>query len=604
LTRDPLDVLKHVFGHAAFRGQQEAVVRQVAGGGDAIALFPTGAGKSVCYQVPALCREGVGIVVSPLVSLMQNQVEALRQAGVRAGSLQHGQSPEEAAATRRALLAGELDLLYVTPERIVTERFLEVLDRIPISVFAIDEAHCVSQWGHDFRPEYAQLGVLSRFAGVPRIAVTATADERTRADIIKVLGLSHAPVFTASFDRPNIAYEIVERASPKQQLLDFLGRHRSESGIVYCLSRKKVEETAEWLSGQGFRALPYHAGLDLSVRSTNLDRFLKEDEIVMVATVAFGMGIDKPDVRFVAHLDLPSSVEGYYQETGRAGRDGLPSEAWMVYGMSDVAARRRMIDTGSAADAVKRVEKTKLNALLGIAETAGCRRQAILSHFGESHGGGCGNCDTCRSPVRCYDATEDARKALSAIYRTGQRYGGGHVVDVLRGKVTEKVTRNAHDKLSVFGIGKDRDERAWNSVIRQLVASGAIEIAHEEHGALRFGESAGPIVKGQVPVTMRIDPAPARGGGRAPRRPDATPVAAEDEGLFQALRAERTRIAQEQGIPSYLIFNDATLKELAKKRPTSLEEMNGIPGIGDRKLSVYGETFLAVLSPSPAPRVA
>jgi ATP-dependent DNA helicase RecQ len=602
VTRDPLDVLKHVFGHAAFRGQQEAVVRQVTGGGNALALFPTGAGKSICFQVPAICREGVGIIVSPLVALMHNQVENARQAGVRAASLQHGQTMEESAAVNRALLAGELDLLYVTPERIVTDRFLQTLHRVKVALFAIDEAHCVSQWGHDFRPEYAQLGVLAQFEGVPRIAVTATADERTRADIVDKLRLQDAPVYTASFDRPNIGYEIVERDSPKQQLLAFLDTHKGESGIVYCLSRKKVEETAAWLVEKGRRALPYHAGLDIGVRARNQDRFLKEDEIIMVATVAFGMGIDKPDVRFVAHLDLPASVEGYYQETGRAGRDGLPSEAWMAYGLSDVASRRRMIDTGNATDAIKRVEKAQLNALLGIAETAGCRRQAILSHFSESHSGACGNCDTCRNPVRTYDATKNAQKVLSAIYRTGQRYGSGHVIDVLKGKATDKVTRNGHDRIPTFGIGKDVDDRGWNSVIRQLVASGAIEIAHEEHGALRLGDSARAILKGESSVTMRIDPALPRGGRR---RITAEAVPAQDEGVFQALRAERTRLAQEQGIPSYLIFTDATLKEMSRLRPSSLEEMVGIIGVGDRKLAVYGEPFLAVLNgPGMAPRAA
>ena len=596
--RDPLEVLASVFGHRAFRGKQEEVVRHVVAGGDAVVLFPTGAGKSICYQVPALCRPGTAIVVSPLIALMRDQVEALRQAGVRATALNSTLSGDEAFRVRLDLREGLLDLLYVTPERLLSEGFLDLLSQVKIALFAIDEAHCVSQWGHDFRPEYMALSVLrERFPGVPRIALTATADLQTRADLLVRLEMEDAAVYTTSADRPNIRYAIVQKDNPRKQLLAFLRRHQGSSGIVYCLSRRKVEETATFLEDNGIRALPYHAGLDRAVRDANQDAFLKEEGLVLVATIAFGMGIDKPDVRFVAHLDLPSSVEAYYQETGRAGRDGLPSEAWMAYGLSDMALRGRMIDEREAPDDVKRIERAKLGALLGVCETAGCRRQALLAYFGERHPGQCGNCDTCEAPVDTWDGTVAAQKILSAMVRTGQRYGAGHVIDVLRGETTEKVTRAGHDRLPTFGVGKDIEPRVWQSAIRQLVAAGIVRVDHDEHGALVATEEARAVLKGDHPIRFRRDrvfkatEGRGRGGSSAP----VADLSADEQALFEALRAERLKLAREQGVPPYVVFHDTTLREMARLRPMDLDTLGRVPGVGEAKLRRYGDAMLEVI---------
>ncbi len=594
----PERVLADVFGHASFRGEQGDVVRHVTAGGDAVVLFPTGAGKSVCYQVPALCRAGVAIIVSPLIALMRDQVEALRQAGVPAAMLNSSLNADEARAVRDDLRADRLKLLYVAPERLVTPGFQQMLQEAHISLFAIDEAHCVSQWGHDFRPEYRELSrIAGAFPDVPRMALTATADPATRADIIERLGLENARVFASSFDRPNISYTIVQRDKGKEQLLDFLGSHERESGIVYCLSRKKVEQTADWLNAQGIRALPYHAGMDGYARSRNQDAFINEDGVVMVATVAFGMGIDKPDVRFVAHLDMPGSIEAYYQETGRAGRDGDPSAAWMCYAMSDVVLRRRMIDEGNAPEEVKRVERSKLNALLGVCETTACRRRTILSWFGEQHPGSCGNCDNCVTPADTWDATDAVIKAMSAIYRTGERFGVMHIVDVVTGKATEKVGKFGHDKLQVFGKGSDIDGRTWQSVLRQISASGLVAV-DSEHGGMRLAEEARPILRGETKIMLRRDQPKAKAARRS-RDTGAASSASMSSGvssLFEILRSARAGLAKTQGVPPYVVFHDTTLRAMAEAKPATLDAMAGLPGIGKAKLDRYGKHFLAVIA--------
>ncbi len=600
MSSDPLSVLKSVFGYESFRGHQAEVIEHVIAGGDALVLMPTGGGKSLCYQVPALCRPGVAVVVSPLIALMQDQVEALRQLGVRAAALNSSVPYAEAVEIERQMRAGEIDLIYVAPERLLSEAFLTQLTRCPLALFAIDEAHCVSQWGHDFRPEYIKLGVLhERFPSIPRLALTATADQPTRREIVERLKLEEGRVFVSGFDRPNIRYRVLPKDNPKKQLLAFLeAEHKGHSGIVYCLSRAKVEETAEWLAGEGFQALPYHAGLPQPVRFANQDRFLKEDGIVMVATIAFGMGIDKPDVRFVCHLDLPKSLEAYYQETGRAGRDGLPSDAWMVYGIQDVAKLHQMIEGSEAPDRQKQLERRKLDALLGYAETTRCRRQVLLDYFSDACEP-CGNCDTCLEPVEGFDGTVAAQKALSAIHRTGQMFGGGHVVDVLLGAVTDKVRQHAHDQLPTFGVGKEFGKDEWKSILRQLVARGLIRVDMDGHGALRLTPKARAVLVGEEKVSLRRDPVRAgrRGGSRVARKDGAAlfhdPA---DEALFQELRKLRLELARDQGVPPYVIFHDATLAEMVRERPLDLDRLGSLPGVGRRKLETYGEDFLAVIS--------
>jgi len=592
-----LAMLRQVFGHTGFRGAQSEIVEHVAGGGDALVLMPTGGGKSLCYQLPALMRDGTGIVVSPLIALMQDQVAALQQYGVRAAFLNSTLTARAAEAVERALAKGALDLLYVAPERLLTPRCLDLLARSRLALFAIDEAHCVSQWGHDFRPEYLQLAVLrERFAGIPRIALTATADPHTRQEILERLELRGARVFVSSFDRPNIRYTIVDKGDARAQLLAFIREtHADEAGIVYCLSRRKVEETAAWLAAQGVRALPYHAGMDTNARAEHQSRFQREDAIVMVATIAFGMGIDKPDVRFVAHLDLPKSIEGYYQETGRAGRDGLPADAWMAYGLADVVQQRRLIDLSDAGEDYKRVSAAKLDALLGLCETAGCRRVRLLAYFGEASTP-CGNCDNCLEPPRTWDATVAAQKALSAIYRTGQRFGAVHVIDVLRGKPSERTSRLGHDALPVFGVGTELDDVAWRGVFRQLVALGLARVDHAAHGALKLTEASRPVLRGEVRVEMRPTVTrvrPARGAARAALADDLPPP---DAGLLERMKAWRLAESRAQGVPAYVILHDATLAEVARRRPRDLASLAGIAGIGAKKLERYGSALLEVVA--------
>jgi ATP-dependent DNA helicase RecQ len=591
-----LHLLNTVFGHPAFRGAQQDIVSHVAGGGDALVLMPTGGGKSLCYQLPALLREGTALVVSPLIALMQDQVAALRQLGVRAAFLNSTLDGREINAVERALQAGELDLLYVAPERLMMPRMLDLLADTRIALFAIDEAHCVSQWGHDFRPEYMQLSVLhERFPAVPRIALTATADPQTRAEIIRQLALDEARVFVASFDRPNIRYTIVDKQDARAQLLHFIREeHAGEAGIVYCLSRKKVEETAAWLASHGVRALPYHAGMDAETRTSHQARFQREDGIVIVATIAFGMGIDKPDVRFVAHLDLPKSIEGYYQETGRAGRDGGAADAWMAYGLGDVVQQRRMIDQSEGSEAYRRASLVKLEALLGLCETAGCRRVRLLDYFGEASTP-CGNCDTCLEPPQTWDATEAARKALSCIYRTGQRFGAVHLIDVLRGRATERASQWDHDKLNVFGVGSDLDEAAWRNVFRQLVALGYARPDHEAYGALRLTDASRDVLKGERHVEMRRV-MPRKGKAAARRRStDTTAMPAADASLLDRLKAWRIEQARAQSVPAYVIFHDRTLSAIAAAQPRDLDALSMIDGIGARKLERYGPTLLQLL---------
>jgi len=619
-TEAPLQVLREVFGYPAFRGRQAAIVEHVTAGGDALVLMPTGGGKSLCYQVPAIVRhragQGVTVVVSPLIALMHDQVGALEEAGVHAAFLNSTLEADEARHIERELLSGRLVLLYAAPERILTPRFLAMLDslheRQQLALFAIDEAHCVSQWGHDFRAEYLGLSVLhERYPGVPRMALTATADTHTRQDIVQRLQLDGAPCFIDSFDRPNIRYTIVEKDEARTQLLRFLrDEHEGEAGIVYCQSRRRVEETAQWLAAQGVQALPYHAGLEAEVRSRHQDRFLREEAVVMVATIAFGMGIDKPDVRFVAHLDLPRNIEGYYQETGRAGRDGLPADAWMAYGLADVVNQRRMIDEGESEEAFKRLQRGKLEALLALAESHDCRRVRLLAYFGEERPAGwrCGHCDNCLDPPATWDATEAARKALSCVYRFAQAggasYGAGHLIDVLRGKVTDKVQQRGHESLSTFGIGAEVSEAQWRGVLRQLVALGHLR-AEGDYGTLALTPSARAVLRGEVTLQLRVPAAPAAKGARPSRRGarsgSAPPLPLDDEAAtrFLRLKAWRAEVAREHGLPVYVIFHDATLAEMARERPATLDALAGLSGVGAKKLQAYGAEILRVVG-SPA----
>ena len=589
-------ILNEVFGYPAFRGQQGEIIEHVAGGGDALVLMPTGSGKSLCYQIPALMREGVGVVVSPLIALMQDQVAALEELGVRAAFLNSTLSGAQAAEVERRTQRGELDLLYVAPERLLTGRCLEVLGGSKLALLAIDEAHCVSQWGHDFRPEYLQLAMLrKRFPGVPRIALTATADLQTRSEILQSLELADARVFVSSFDRPNIRYRIVEKDEARRQLLDFIrAEHAGEAGIVYCLSRKKVDETAAFLEAEGVAALAYHAGMDGETRRRHQERFQREDGVVMVATIAFGMGIDKPDVRFVAHLDLPKSVEGYYQETGRAGRDGLPADAWMAYGLQDVVQVRRMIDESPAGEAQKRIQAAKLDAMLGLCETAECRRVRLLAYFGEQSTP-CGNCDTCLDPPAAFDGTVAAQQLLSCVYRTGQRFGAVHVIDVLRGEATDKVTDRQHDKLSTFGIGRERSAREWRAIVRQCIAHGVLEVDHDAYGALRLTEQSRPVLKGERSLMLRAWREAKRSRRRAGAAALTADLPAEARELFERLRTWRVDAARRHGVPAYVIFHDATLKEIARVRPSSLDTLRGISGVGARKLEAYGSEIVGLV---------
>lgn len=605
-TEDALRVLRRVFGYDAFRGFQHEVVEHVVAGGDALVLMPTGGGKSLCYQIPALVRDGVAVVVSPLIALMQDQVDALTAVGVRAGFLNSTQDLTERRRVEAAFLAGELDLLYLAPEGLATRSTVALLERGRIALFAIDEAHCVSQWGHDFRPDYLNLSMLhERWPGVPRIALTATATAATRTEIATRLKLTDARHFVASFDRPNIQYRIVPKREPRKQLLALLrDEHPGDAGIVYCLSRASVEKTAEFLVANGIPALPYHAGLDAATRAANQQRFLREDGLVMVATIAFGMGIDKPDVRFVAHLDLPKSVEGYYQETGRAGRDGLPSTAWLAYGLQDVVQQRKMIETSEGDLAHRRNLAAHLDAMLALCETVRCRRAQLLEYFGEGGTANCGNCDTCLEPPESWDGTVAAQKLLSTVYRLdrerNQRFGAGHCVDILLGRHTDKIDQHGHDSLSTFGIGSDLREAEWRGVVRQLLAEGLLAV-EGDYGTLALTEASAEVLGRRRTVTMRREPERPASGRSAKPRGAATVVADLARAavpVFERLRAWRAATAKEQGVPAYVVFHDATLRQIATEAPTSLAELSRISGVGDNKLAKYGEGILAVLTES------
>ncbi len=588
-----LEVLRSRFGYSAFRHQQQAIIETLLDGGDALVLMPTGGGKSLCYQIPALLRDGVGVVVSPLIALMQDQVDALAQNGIAAAFLNSTQTPEQQREVRQSLMAGEIALLYVAPERAVGDDFITLLQSCKLALIAIDEAHCVSQWGHDFRPDYRRLERLHEaFPEVPRIALTATADARTLGEIEQQLHLNKARRFVHSFDRPNIYYRVAQGDNNRERLWRFLSEnHPRDAGIVYCLSRKKVEETAEWLRRKGRNALPYHAGLDKEIRAEHQRIFLQQEAVIIVATIAFGMGIDKPDVRFVAHLSLPRNLESYYQETGRAGRDGEPADAWLVYGLQDVIMLRQMLQQSQGSEGYKREEQHRLNALLGLCEITTCRRQALLRYFGEEQDTACGNCDNCLTPVTTWGGTEAAQMALSAAYRTGQRFGVNHLIDVLRGVENDKIFQNDHHHLRTFGVGKGLEVKQWRSVFRQLVARGYLSVDMARYGALVLQESARGVLKGEVEVALRQDPR-----SSSAKRTTRTVLPEHlDVELWEALRECRRKLAEEQGIPPYIVFHDRTLQQICEFRPRSVEEFAAVSGVGDRKCEKYAEVFLAVV---------
>lgn len=595
MSTAPIDILKHVFGYEHFRANQQEIIDCVTGGGDALVIMPTGGGKSLCYQIPALARPGVGIVVSPLIALMEDQVSALRELGVNAGFLNSTLDHDTTWHTENAIRNGELELVYIAPERLIQERTLALLKDTQIALFAIDEAHCVAQWGHDFRSDYLKLDLLhSQFPEVPRIALTATADERTRAEIIERLQLQQAQQFINGFDRPNIHYRIQQKTKPRDQLLRFLEEEQAgNSGIIYCLSRAKVEDTAAWLTQRGFLALPYHAGMSAQQRQQNQSRFLREEQVIIVATIAFGMGIDKPDVRFVCHLDMPKSIEAYYQETGRAGRDGEPSTALLLYGLEDVVKLRQMAENSEGSEIFKRQEQQRLNAMLGLCEVIGCRRQVLLRYFGDVLPTPCGNCDNCETPPDTWDATEPVRKALSCVYRSGQRFGASHVITILRGGDTEKIREFGHDKLSTYGIGRDLSVEEWRSVFRQLIACGALAIDASGFGSLQLTESCRPILRGEQSVALRRDKA-VKGKSRTPQMKANLDIDEAQMPVWNALRRVRKTLAEEHGVPPYVIFHDATLKDMLNKFPLSPWEMLSVNGVGDRKMAQFGEAFLEV----------